>query len=27
MEDYFEKTGAMFYAGEKCEDVKPDSNY
>jgi hypothetical protein len=21
MEEYFEKTGAMYYAGEKCEDV------
>jgi len=27
MEDYFEKTGNKFYAGEKCADIFPESHY
>lgn len=27
MEHYFEKTGDKFYAGEKCDDIKPEFHY
>lgn len=27
MEDYFERTGELFYAGEKVEDIKPEVMY
>ena len=27
MEDYFERTGELFYTGEKVDDIKPDCHY
>jgi len=27
MEDYFERTGELFYTGEKVEDIKSDCHY
>jgi hypothetical protein len=27
MEDYFERTGELFYAGEKVDDIKPEVMY
>jgi hypothetical protein len=27
MDDYFERTGELFYAGEKVEDIKPEYHY
>jgi len=27
MEDYFQRTGELFYSGEKCEDFKPEYHY
>jgi hypothetical protein len=27
MEDYFEKTGELFYSGEKVNDIKPEWHY
>jgi hypothetical protein len=27
MEDYFEKTGNMYYAGQEIEDIKPEYHY
>ena len=27
MEDYFERTGELFYSGEKVEDIKPEVMY
>ena len=27
MEDYFERTGELFYTGEKVDDIKPECFY
>jgi hypothetical protein len=27
MEDYFERTGELFYSGEKVSDIKPEYHY
>lgn len=27
MEDYFERTGELFYSGEKVDDIKPECFY
>ena len=27
MEEYFEKSGELFYSGEKVDDIKPEYHY